>query len=516
MFSHFLRRVSVRARIVGGFAILLAILALSIPLVFTNHIALTNRVQQLADVKSRSDRLLLQSLSRILSSRVNLMRYADDLLPSSSEALSDVSQANVLIEEVRNLLTLPEQRSATADILAGLVSYNTLITEVQNARNENRLDDVTNLLFNAYRLEFDLEQQIRAVVDDNEARVDAANQTALANARQRLILLIASYLVMLSLFIGIALIVQRSVTQPIAELRQGAEAFRLEHQVTSIPTEGTDELSVLAQTFNQITAELSETLTELEQRVEERTKALATVAEISAAASTILETDKLLQKVVDLSKESFNLYHSHIYLLNEAGDTLVLSSGAGETGRKMVAQERKIPLELEKSLVARAARERRGVIVNDVTQEPDFLPNPLLPDTRSELAVPMIAGEDVIGVFDVQSDLVGRFTDADVNVQTTLASQIASAVQNARLYTQANISRQEAQSLVDYATEAILIVDLETGNFRDPNEAAEKLYGLPHDELVKVGPAQMSPPKQPDGRELDRKSHGKNQRCHAG
>ena len=62
-----------------------------------------------------------------------------------------------------------------------------------------------------------------------------------------------------------------------------------------------------------------------------------------------------------------------------------------------------------------------------MTAEPDFLPNPLLPDTHSELAVPMIVGEQVIGVFDVQSEIVGRFTEADIAVQTTLASQIASA-----------------------------------------------------------------------------------------
>ena len=239
----------------------------------------------------------------------------------------------------------------------------------------------------------------------------------------------------------------------------------------------------------------------LEQRVKERTQVLTTVAEISTTSSTTLETGKLMQQVVDLSKERFNLYHAHIYLLNEAGDTLVLASGAGEPGRSMVAQGHAIPLHWEQSLVARAARERRGVIVNDVTQEPDFLPNPLLPDTHAELAVPMIVGEKVIGVFDVQSEIAGRFTEADIAVQTTLASQIASAVQNANLYAQAEASALDARSLVENAPEAIIIVDLTTGLFTDPNENAVKLYGLPSEELVKVGPAHMSPPIQPDGRD---------------
>jgi GAF domain-containing protein len=161
-----------------------------------------------------------------------------------------------------------------------------------------------------------------------------------------------------------------------------------------------------------------------------------------------LETDKLLQEVVDLTKERFNLYHSHIYLLDESGENLVLASGAGEPGRQMKAKGLSIPLNREQSLVARAAREQKGVTVNDVTLAPDFLPNPLLPDTRSELAVPMIVGGKVIGVFDIQSDVVGRFTESDVNIQTTLASQVAASIQNVRSFEQSK-SQADLESLVN-------------------------------------------------------------------
>jgi signal transduction histidine kinase len=91
-------------------------------------------------------------------------------------------------------------------------------------------------------------------------------------------------------------------------------------------------------------------------------------------------------------------------------------------------------VDAEKSLVARAARERRAVIVNDVRSEPDFLPNPLLPETRSEMAVPMIVGDKVLGVFDVQSDRQSGFGKEDASIYTTLAAQVGVALQNARLY----------------------------------------------------------------------------------
>ena len=122
--------------------------------------------------------------------------------------------------------------------------------------------------------------------------------------------------------------------------------------------------------------------------------------------------------------------------IKEKGENLVLTAGAGEPGRIMVAEKRSIPLDREQSLVARAARERKGVTVNDVTQAPDFLPNPLLPDTRSELAVPMVVGSNLIGVFDIQSDVVGRFTESDINIQTTLAAQVSTSIQNVRSFEQ--------------------------------------------------------------------------------
>jgi GAF domain-containing protein len=173
-----------------------------------------------------------------------------------------------------------------------------------------------------------------------------------------------------------------------------------------------------------------------------RTRDLATVAEVGTATATILESKKLLQEVVDLTKERFNLYHAHIYLLDDEGKNLVLAAGAGEPGRIMLAEGHSIPLDREQSLVACAARERKGVTVNDVTLAPDFLPNRLLPNTHSEMAIPMIVSEIVIGVLDIQSDKVGRFTDAEISVGTTLASLVATSIQNVRSFEQ---SQKQAQ-----------------------------------------------------------------------
>ncbi|MCB0153540.1 MAG: PAS domain S-box protein, partial [Anaerolineae bacterium] len=187
---------------------------------------------------------------------------------------------------------------------------------------------------------------------------------------------------------------------------------------------------------------------EAEETLAKRAVELALVAQVSQQAATTRNPKQMLQDVSDMTKEQFGLYHAHIYLLDATGDRLDLTAGAGEAGRQMIAQGWSIPFDRADSLVAQAARTRQGVIVNDVRQNPGFLPNPLLPETRSEMSVPMVAGDKLIGVLDVQADTVGRFSDDDVQIQTTLAAQVAVALENSQLLEQAqqNALRTETQA----------------------------------------------------------------------
>jgi putative methionine-R-sulfoxide reductase with GAF domain len=257
------------------------------------------------------------------------------------------------------------------------------------------------------------------------------------------LILFVAILASLIIAVFLAITLARQISQPVTLLTSAAQELQsgnydLQTDITSL-----DEIGILASTFNGMAKQIKQALATVAQRAAE----LQTVAEVSASTSTVLETDKLLWNVSNLTKERFGLYHAHIYLMNNAGDTLVLAAGAGEPGQKMVAEGRSIPLDREQSLVARSARERKGVIVNDVRTAPDFLPNPLLPETRSELAVPMIVNDQVVGVFDIQSDQVDRFTQENADIQTTMAAQIAIAVQNARSYSEVQ-ARAEREALI--------------------------------------------------------------------
>lgn len=197
--------------------------------------------------------------------------------------------------------------------------------------------------------------------------------------------------------------------------------------------------------------------TRLLQQVQRRAVELQTVAQVSAIVSTTLAVDKLLQTVVDLTKVRFNLYHAHIYLADEFQDTLVLTAGADQVGRQMVEQGWRIPVSRADSLVVQAFRRQAGVVSNEVETDPGFMPNPLLPETRSELAVPLLIGKRVLGVLDVQSNRSNRFSDDDLQIMSTLATQVAIALENARLFEE---ERKFAASIEGQVTRLSLLNEM--------------------------------------------------------
>ena len=301
-----------------------------------------------------------------------------------------------------------------------------------------------------------------------------------------------------------AFVLAQVLANPIVHLNAAAEKVAAGDLSVQAKVETRDETGTLATTFNKMVSQLNNLVTTLEQRVADRTKALATSSEVSRRLSTILDQKQLVKEVVEQLQSTFNYYHAHIYLQDETSGDLIMAGGTGEAGKTLLEKGHKVLK--GRGLVGRAADTKKTILVPDTSQDPDWLPNPLLPETKSEIAVPILAGERVLGVLDVQNNVVDSLGQEDSDLINSIASQVAVALQNSSLYAKAEASMQDAQLLVDYAPEAIVIVDLATGCFAEPNENAVKLYGLPREELSKVGPAQMSPLTQPDGRDSTEKA----------
>ena len=168
--------------------------------------------------------------------------------------------------------------------------------------------------------------------------------------------------------------------------------------------------------------------------LEARSRVIETSAAVSRRLSTILDPEELTTAVVKQLQSAFNYYHAHIYLFDEAHENLVMAGGTGEAGKTLLSQGHKIPA--GKGLVGRATTTRASVLVPDVSQDKSWLPNPLLPDTKAETAVPIAIGSEVLGVLDVQHNIIGGLQQLDADVLESIANQVAIALQNAQLYTQ--------------------------------------------------------------------------------
>ncbi len=282
-------------------------------------------------------------------------------------------------------------------------------------------------------------------------------------------------LIVAGLVSAMAFFFSQFLSRPILQLTNVAQQIAGGDFNVQAPVTSADEIGALAGAFNQMSRQIQQTLQVLQRRAAE----LATVAKVSTDATQTTDTNALLQQVVDQTKAAFNLYHAHVYLLNQTGDTLELVNGAGEVGKQMVSEKRTIPMDREQSLVARAARTRQGVIVNDVRADAGFLPHPLLPETRSEMAVPMIVGDKVLGVIDVQADTVDRFSEEDANIQTTLAAQIATALQNTRQYAETQRRASELEVVANVSTAASTITKADQ-LLQEVVDLSKQSFGLYH------------------------------------
>ncbi|MGQ9849378.1 MAG: GAF domain-containing protein [Aggregatilineaceae bacterium] len=236
------------------------------------------------------------------------------------------------------------------------------------------------------------------------------------------------------------------LTRPLTSLAAAARALGAGDLSARAPETGGTEIRTVARALNDTAARLATLIGSLEAMVDARTRDLRLAARVAQQAAAILNPDELLPQIVELTKQSFDLYHAHIYLLNDTQDRLVLAAGAGEVGRAMLARGHNIPVNAS-SLVARAAREQRPVIVADTARDPNFLANPLLPNTRSEAAFPLVARGRLLGVLDVQSDREDRFGPDLLDVFMTLAGQVAVSLENARLFRETEQASRHEQTL---------------------------------------------------------------------
>lgn len=180
---------------------------------------------------------------------------------------------------------------------------------------------------------------------------------------------------------------------------------------------------------------LEQRVTERTQELERRSVQLQVATEVSRVVNSILDMEELIWQVAKLIQERFDLYHVGLLLLDEAGEWAVYRAGSGEAGRELWEKGFRLGVG-GTSMVGWCTARAQARIAQDVSIDAMYVPHELVPETRSEVAVPLIARGQVLGALSVQSDRVGTFDPMTVSALQTMADQVAIAVDNARLYTE--------------------------------------------------------------------------------
>ncbi len=273
------------------------------------------------------------------------------------------------------------------------------------------------------------------------AKDNRAVQNTLSSLSRSITLQLSVILLITSIISGVAIL---AVIRPLRQLANYADQVGsgdLDATIDQTDLEG--EIAVLATSLTNMTSRLRDLISNLESKVEERTRDLAIASDVSRQITRVLDMDLLLPELVEKTQQGFNLYYVALYLYDHQKEELTLEAGAGRDGASLKFES--MPIGTRPSVVAQVARERQADIINDTVGSSIYLSDPHLPETRAEAAFPMLVSDELVGVLDLQSEMVGRFQESEAQIFSTLAEQIAIAVRNAQLYRQQEHVAQELE-----------------------------------------------------------------------
>lgn len=231
----------------------------------------------------------------------------------------------------------------------------------------------------------------------------------------------------------------------ITAFRAGVERARLK-DVQDINTELEDLTANLEQRVDERTLELEKA----NQRTSQRASQLQAITDLSEVISELQDLNKLFPAATELISERFGFYHVGIFLVDSEKKYAILQAANSEGGKRMLGRSHR--LELGTGVVGFAAQSGQPRIALDVGSDAVFFDNPDLPETHSEVALPLRSQNETIGVLDVQSTEAGAFSDESLQVLTTLANQVSIAFENARLLTETRAALTQVQEVYNEFT----------------------------------------------------------------
>ena len=416
----------------------------------------------LVEEQERAHSLELLAASDQLLAALDRMLLSQDPLMASTDVAVSLGTINFYIETLQREEREQEDMESLAEIRVAYEELYQAASEVDLLARQERWSEAKAVVEQKVHPASDhMALLIRRYVSQIDRRVEAAASRAQGVTRLAAWLLAGMLIVTTAIALGWRQFVFRGLSLSINELRQGVARITGGDLAHKLHLQTGDEIEELGDEFNTMAARLAEMYHSLEQQVADRTRDLErrathlqAAAEVGHAAASLLNLDELLPQVTRLISQRFGFYHVGIFLLDETGEYAVLRAANSEGGQRMLAQGHRLKVG-EQGIVGYVTGTARPRIALDVGADAVHFKNPLLPHTRSELALPLMIGGRVLGALDVQSTEEAAFTEEDVAVLQVLADQVAMAIQNARLFEELQTSLREISALYQqYSQEA--------------------------------------------------------------
>ncbi|NBD34763.1 MAG: GAF domain-containing protein [Chloroflexi bacterium] len=279
---------------------------------------------------------------------------------------------------------------------------------------------------------------------------EQALSQALGLAITTLILLAGLTVVAMAAAGGVAVLLVRQIVQPVENLAATAQSISDGELSRRVEVTQQDEIGRLARAFNTMTTRLRDLIDTLEARVtartvdlERRSTQLEAAAKVGRAAASILDVNELMDTVVDMIRDQFDLYYVGLFLLDETGEWMVARAGSGAGGQAIT--ERGFRLRVSEGMIGWCVRHAEARIAEVAEEDEVRVTIEELSDTRSEAALPLRSRGEVIGALSVASDQPETFDEALITVLQTMADQVAVAIDNARLFAESQAALEAEQ-----------------------------------------------------------------------
>lgn len=442
------RRISITAILsILTIIFIIAVIAINARTVYGSLDKLINdtaqEIQLFGNLNSSIQILLSRTREYAFLKQTATLNEIDDTISEINESLLNLMQSGEAVEE-------EDEGNIESQKLHDLeASVSELEAQVSTITNLARSGSTTEILIALDNLE-QQEEQLTSLLNEFNADLQSEYDTITSSIQNQIFTTITTMAIGLIIFllinIGLSHVNASTIITPLGSLLETSRRIADGDINAEADESGKDEISILASAFNRMNARQREALfseAQTAQNLHQTLEQIQASTQVAQAVASILDPDKLIDQVVNLIRQAFDLYYVGVFIVDERNEWAILRAGTGSAGRAML--ERNHRIKIGEGMIGWSIANAQARVALEVEADDVRLATSELPETRSELALPLRSRGRVVGAFTVQDSKPRAFDEQRIAVLQTMADQVAVALDNARLFAESQAALEASR-----------------------------------------------------------------------